>query len=64
MILLTPRDKALAHVITGIEVEFVPEKPGVISKITIREGSGGITTLQFTDVLINAPLSDTVFRSP
>ena len=64
VIVLIPRDEGLAKVITGIEVEFVPEKPGVISKITIREGSGGITTLQFSDVVINAPLNDSVFRSP
>lgn len=64
VILLIPRDEGLAKIITGIEVELVPEKPGVISKITIREGSGGITVLQFMDVVINAPLSDSVFRSP
>jgi len=64
VILLTPRDKGLEKIITSIEVELVPDKPGVISKIIIGEGAGGLTVLRFSDVVINAPLSDSVFQCP
>jgi outer membrane lipoprotein-sorting protein len=63
-ILLTPRDEGLAKIISGIEIALAPDRPGVISKIIIREGEGGTTALQFSDVHINAALSDSVFRSP
>jgi hypothetical protein len=63
-ILLTPRDTGLAKIISAIEIELEPDRPGVISKITIREGEGGATALQFSDVHINEALNDSVFRSP
>ncbi len=64
IILLTPRDEGLAKIITGIEIALAPDRPGVISTITIREGEGGTTVFQFSDVQINAALADSVFRSP
>jgi outer membrane lipoprotein-sorting protein len=63
-ILLTPRDKGLAKIISSIEIALAPDRPGVISAITIREGEGGTTAMQFNDVHINATLNDSVFRSP
>ena len=63
-IMLTPRDEGLAKIITGIEIALAPDRPGVISTITIREGEGGTTVFQFSDVQINAMLNDSMFRSP
>jgi hypothetical protein len=64
IILLTPRDEGLAKVISGIEIALAPDRPGVISNITIREGEGGTTALEFHDVHINGALNESVFRSP
>lgn len=63
-ILLKPRHEGLAKIISNIEIAFAPDRPGVISKIIIREGEGGDTALLFSDVHINEPLSDSLFRSP
>ncbi len=63
-ILLTPRDAGMAKIISRIDITFVPDRPGVISSITIGEGEGGTTVFQFTDVKINAALGDRLFRSP
>ena len=63
-ILLTPRDEGLAKIITGIEIGLAADRPGVISSITIQEGEGGTTVIHFSDVQLNAPLDDSLFRRP
>ena len=63
-IMLTPRDEGLAKIIAGIEIALAPDRPGLISTITISEGKGGTTVFKFSDVQINAALNDSVFRSP
>jgi outer membrane lipoprotein-sorting protein len=63
-ILLTPRDEGLAKIITAIEIALAPERPGAISTITIREGEGGTTVMQFSDVELNRALADSLFRRP
>ena len=63
-ILLTPRDAGLAKIITAIEIALAPDRPGVISDITIREGEGGTTVFHFSDVVLNQPLDDNLFRRP
>jgi outer membrane lipoprotein-sorting protein len=63
-IMLTPRDEGIAKIITDIEIALAPDRPGLISTITINEGEGGTTVFKFSDVQINAALNDSVFRSP
>ena len=58
------RPASCPFIISGIEIALALDRPGVISTITIREGEGGTTVFQFSDVQINAALSESVFRRP
>lgn len=61
-ITLTPREKGLAAMIARIVIIPAPDRPGVLRSVTIVEGEGNYTTLAFTDVQLNAPLGDALFR--
>lgn len=63
-ILLTPRDAGLAQIISSIEIVLAPDRPGVISTVIISEGDSGTTVFQFSDVMLNAPLDESLFRGP
>ena len=51
---LRPRDSSLGKIISGIEIIPAPDRPGMIQSIIIREGEGNTTTLDFSEVKINA----------
>jgi hypothetical protein len=61
---LRPRDSSLGKIISGIEIIPAPDRPGMIQSIIISEGAGNTTTLDFSDVKINVPLEDGLFRKP
>ena len=61
---LRPRDSSLGKIISGIEIIPAPDRPGMIQSIIIREGEGNTTTLDFSEVKINARLEDGLFRKP
>jgi hypothetical protein len=61
---LRPRDSSLGQIISGIEIIPAPDRPGMIQSIIIREGEGNTTTLDFSEVKINARLEDGLFRKP
>jgi outer membrane lipoprotein-sorting protein len=61
-IILTPREKELAAMISRIVITPSAERPGVLKSVKIVESEGNYTLFEFTDVLINEKISETLFR--
>lgn len=61
MIVLTPRQPAMARIIARIEVRL-SATPGVIDTVTIHEGPEAYTRLTFHNTELNAALSAHLFR--
>lgn len=60
-IVLRPRNKALAAIISRIEL--VPsDRPGVIQSVTIYEGRDSFTRIIFKNVRVNEDLKDDLFH--
>jgi outer membrane lipoprotein-sorting protein len=60
-IVLTPREKAFALIIKGIEL-VLSDRPGVIKSVTIYEGKDSFTKIEFQNVRVNDPLKDSLFQ--
>jgi outer membrane lipoprotein-sorting protein len=63
-IILEPREKGMAKMISRIVISLSSDRPGVLESVAIFEGEGNHTLFAFTDVVINAPLDESLFRKP
>jgi outer membrane lipoprotein-sorting protein len=61
-ITLTPKEKGLSTMISGIVITLSPDRPGVIKSVKIVESEGNFTLFEFTDVQINGKIPETLFR--
>ncbi len=59
---MRPRDAAMGRIIEQVEVQLSPE-PGVIESVTVHEGRGVFTRFLFTNVQLNQPLDESIFRA-
>jgi len=60
-IILTPIEKGLSSMISGIVINLSPDLPGVIKSVKITEGDGNYTLFEFSDVQINGKISESLF---
>jgi outer membrane lipoprotein-sorting protein len=58
-IILTPREKELAAMISRIVITLSADRPGVLKSVKIVESEGNYTLFEFTNVLINEKISET-----
>lgn len=61
-IILTPKEKGMAVMISRIVIILSTDRPGVIKTVKIFENEGNHTLFEFTDVQINGKISETLFR--
>ncbi|HBH85992.1 MAG TPA: outer membrane lipoprotein carrier protein LolA [Syntrophaceae bacterium] len=61
-IILTPKEKGLASMISRIVITLSPDRQGVIKSVKIIESEGNYTLFEFNDVQINRKISETLFR--
>lgn len=61
-IILTPKEKGMAAMISRVVITLSPDRPGVIKTVKILENEGNYTLFEFTDVQINGNISETLFR--
>ena len=61
-IILTPKEKGFAKMISVIVLDFSAEKPGVIKSIKITENKGNYTLFEFNDVQLNSKINERLFR--
>lgn len=62
-IILTPREKAFAAMISRIEIVPSAQQKGAIKSVKIIESEGNYTLLKFTDVRMNEKIGEAVFRN-
>ena len=61
-IILTPKEKGMAAMISRIVITLSPDRQGVIKTVKIFENEGNHTLFEFTDVQINGKISEMLFR--
>ncbi|MBI4633651.1 MAG: outer membrane lipoprotein carrier protein LolA [Deltaproteobacteria bacterium] len=61
-IILTPKEKGLAAMISRIVITPSPDRPGVLKSVTIVESEENYTLFEFTDSQLNAPIAESLFR--
>jgi outer membrane lipoprotein-sorting protein len=61
-IILTPKERGIAAMISRVVIILSPDRPGVIKTVKIFENEGNHTLFEFTDVQINGKISETLFR--
>lgn len=62
-VVLTPREKAFAAMISRIEIIPSLQQKGAIKFVKIVESEGNYTLLKFTDVKMNEKIEESVFRN-
>ncbi len=62
-IILTPKEKGIAAMISRIVITLSPDRPGVLQSVNIVEGERNYTLFEFTDAQINSPIGETLFRN-
>jgi len=62
-IILTPKDKAMAHFIQDI-VLVLSEQPGIFKEVVIRENQDSYTRLRFENVQLNQSIDPESFSAP
>jgi len=62
VIIMTPREKGLAAMISRIVITLSSDKPGVLKSVKIFENEGNYTLFDFSDVQINAKIAESLFR--
>ncbi len=60
MIVLTPKQKGLAQLISRIEL-VLSDQPGLMESVTIYEGEDSFTRLTFSNAVLNQDIKPTVF---
>ncbi|MDO9559405.1 MAG: outer membrane lipoprotein carrier protein LolA [Syntrophales bacterium] len=63
-IILAPKEKGMAKMISRIVISLSSDRPGVLESVAIFESEGNHTLFAFTDVVINVPLDESLFRKP
>ncbi|MFH1078731.1 MAG: outer membrane lipoprotein carrier protein LolA [Pseudomonadota bacterium] len=63
-IILAPKEKGMAKMISRIVISLSSDRPGLMESVAIFESEGNHTLFAFTDVVINAPLEESLFRKP
>jgi outer membrane lipoprotein-sorting protein len=61
-IILTPKEKGLAAMISRIVITLSPDRPGVIKSVKISENAGNSTLFEFSGVEINGKINEALFR--
>ena len=61
-IILTPKEKGMAAMISRVVITLSPDRQGVIKTVKIFENEGNHTLFEFTDVQINGKISEMLFR--
>ncbi|MEI7639438.1 MAG: outer membrane lipoprotein carrier protein LolA [Syntrophus sp. (in: bacteria)] len=62
MIIMTPREKGLAAMISRIVITLSSDKPGVLKSVKIFENEGNYTLFEFSDVQVNEKIAESLFR--
>ncbi len=62
MIVLTPKQKGLAQLISRIEL-VLSDQPGLMESVTIYEGKDSYTRLAFSNAVLNQDIKPTVFTN-
>jgi len=62
-IVLTPRDKALAEIISRIDLTLL-DTSGLMESVTIFEGAQSFTKMVFSDAKLNEQIPQMSFRQP
>lgn len=62
-VLLTPKEKGLAALITSIELELAEQK-GLLDRVTINEGPDSFTRLTFENRILNEEIPPSRFTIP
>ncbi|MDA8138935.1 MAG: outer membrane lipoprotein carrier protein LolA, partial [Desulfobacteraceae bacterium] len=60
-IVLTPKEQAMAKVIQRIELNLA-QQPGVIDSVKIFESDTAYTQMTFSHTVLNAKISEEIFR--
>jgi outer membrane lipoprotein-sorting protein len=63
-IILAPKEKGMAKMISRIVISLSSDRPGLLESVAIFENDGNHTLFAFTDVVINVPLDESLFRKP
>ena len=61
-IILTPKEKGMAALISGIMITLAADKTGVLRSVKIVEGEENFTLFEFRDVQMNAKIRESLFR--
>lgn len=62
MIIMTPREKGLAAMISRIVIILSSDRPGIMKSVKIFENEGNYTLFEFSDVQINEKIAESLFR--
>lgn len=62
MIIMTPREKGLAAMISRIVITLSSDRPGILKSVKIYENEGNYTLFEFSDVRINEKIAESLFR--
>ena len=63
-IILAPKEKGMAKMISRIVISLSSDRPGLLESVAIFENEGNHTLFTYTDVVINMPLDESLFRKP
>ncbi|MFA5180042.1 MAG: outer membrane lipoprotein carrier protein LolA [Syntrophales bacterium] len=61
-IIMTPREKGLAAMISRIVITLSSDRPGILKSVKIFENEGNYTLFEFSDVKINEKIAESLFR--
>ena len=62
MIIMTPREKGLAAMISRIVITLSSDRPGILKSVKIFESEGNYTLFEFSDVQVNEKIAESLFR--
>ncbi len=63
LIILTPRQAALAKIISSIELKLIG-KTGLMESVTLNEGKNSLTRMVFSNGKLNEKISTVIFTEP
>lgn len=62
IIIMTPREKGLAAMISRIVITLSSDRPGILKSVKIFESEGNYTLFEFSDVQVNEKIAESLFR--
>ena len=63
-VLLTPRETALAKIISHIELTLLDERSGLMKSVVLYEGENSSTRMNFSDAKLNEVIPKVFFQQP